>query len=700
MGAQPDLTNLFNPNSIAVIGASRDPNKIGYITVKNLVESGFKGNIYPVNPNATEIQNFKCYPDLQSLPESPELVIISLPAQLVLEILNQCVQKNAKNIVVFSAGFKEVGAEGVKLEQQLKEIATANQLNILGPNCLGFLNNKNKINATFAKATNTAGNLRFLSQSGALASSIFDWAESKGLGFSEFVTLGNKAVLNANHILKYWLDQDSESEYNPIGMYLESIADGKDFLELTTQLSKKHPLFILKPGKSWEAQRAMMSHTGSIAGADDILDAALSQAGVIRCNTIEELFNLSLAFSWGNIPTGSSVAVISNAGGPSVITSDAVEQYNLKMAKISDETNKILQEHLPREAAIKNPVDVLGDALADRYGWAMEAVLSEERVDSLVVILTPQIMTEIDKTAEKIGELSEKYKKPIICSFIGGTYAHRGVQILSKFKTPTFDYPDQAIYVLAKMVQWHRHLNNPVTTLASTNGDNQSHVEQVGKTNEIIKKAKNNRKETLTTEEATKILEIWDIAIPARKLITNANEAKDFANEVGWPVVLKVSANKILHKTDVGGVVIDIHDEKQLAESFENLKKLSVELQIQKQVKNGIELIIGTKTDSVFGKALLFGIGGTLVEVLKDKNLAVSPIDAEHIREIVRKSKVNVLLKGYRGSNSINFEDLYALIAKVAKIAESIDGIYEFEINPVIASKDGIWAIDARVVLT
>ena len=462
-----DLNKLFKPNSIAVLGASRDEKKIGHIVLKNIVDSGFSGKIFPVNPNSADILNLKCYADYKDLPQIPDLAIISLPVALVLPLLEQIAVKGTKNIVIFSAGFKEAGPEGIQIENKLVAAAEKLQLNILGPNCLGFASTIANLNATFSLAGNLPGNLRFISQSGALASAIFDWAKENQIGFSEFITMGNKAVLHENHILEYWLENKENrvaepgmSRYQPVGLYLESIINGQEFLRLAKRISKENPIFILKPGKSQHAQKAIQSHTGSMAGDIVVQEAAFAEAGIINCDGVEDMFDLSKAFSWENAPKGPRVAVVSNAGGPAVISTDAIEKEGLQLAQLSQQTREKLIANLPRASSVLNPIDVLGDALSDRYREAVIDVLAEQDVDAVVVILTPQIMTEIEYTAKLIGQLSTNYGKPIVCSFMGGELAEKGEKVLNQYKIPSFRFPERAVKALGSMYRWKQYVEN------------------------------------------------------------------------------------------------------------------------------------------------------------------------------------------------------------------------------------------------
>lgn len=710
-----NLTKLFNPASIAILGASRDEKKIGHIVLKNIVNSGFRGKIYPVNPNAANIDGIDCYAEYKDLPEIPDLAILSLPAETAVLLLESIAQKGTKNVVVFSAGFKEIGPDGKKLEDDLCLMAEKHKLNILGPNCLGFVNTSSNLNATFSQASGVVGNLRFISQSGALASGIFDWAKHHQVGFSEFITLGNKAILNENDILCYWLAQTNKqatstglSGYRPVGMYLESIDAGKEFLNLVSKISVTDPVFILKPGKSKEAQLAMQSHTGSMAGDGAVQEAAFKQAGIIRCEGLEDMFDLSRIFSWVNAPKGPKVAIVSNAGGPAVISTDALEKEGLQMAKLSEKTQKKLQKNLPRAANILNPVDVLGDALADRYDEAINDVLAEKDVDVLLVILTPQVMTEIGATAEIIGRLVKKYGKPIVCSFIGGDLIDKGENVLNNYKIPSFRFPERAIKALAKMWQWRLGVESRKLKVKSKQAQVKPLAKNtIAKINEIVKSAKKAGATALTNLEANKILSLCDIKAPKFAVVKNLSEAEKFANTQGWPVVLKISSSGLLHKTDQGGVVININNSTELALAWKKInlaasglsKKFSYDIFIQKQVAGGIEVIAGIKLDKSFGNALMFGAGGVLAEMLADTNIKLLPLDERGVSELIVMSKASSVLGGFRGKKPYATKKLIETIIKLCSLAEGTSFFKEIEINPIIVTEKDVWAVDGRMIL-
>jgi len=745
MMGMSDLSKMFNPKSIAVVGASRDKKKIGGILLKNLKESGFAGKVYPVNPHARKIDGLKVYSDVMSLPEVPDLVVVAIPAQFVNEVLKMVGEKGTRDVVVFSAGYKEIGEEGKKLEEELKEVCRQYQINLVGPNCLGFVNNMLPVNVTFGQVVKNKGNLRFISQSGAIAAAIFDWFAGNGLGFSEFVTLGNKAVVGENEVLDYWLEETRNkkqetrnkaeeiekklgwgwSDVYPVGMYLESIVEGRKFIELVKETSKKDPVFVLKPGKSKAAAKAMQSHTGAIAGEDAVLDAALKQAGAVRCVSLEEMFDLSRAFSWERAPKGPNVVVVSNAGGPAVISADAITEAGLKLAPIGRVIRKRLTEVLPRAASLVNPVDVLGDALAERYYQALDIVVASPKVDAVVVILTPQVMTQIEKTAMAVGEMSHKYGKPIMCSFMGGGHTERGEKILNRYRVPAFEYPERAIRALARMYEWNQWrqsessehnevvsmTNNQAPITKQYQNSNDQYQNEAG---QVVATATSEGRGVLDSKEAEEILKTVRIRVPESMVVETCEQAREFAGRVGYPVVLKMIGEKMLHKTEVGGVVTNIGSDGELGKKWEEMwkRKLQVtsdKLQektqgdikflVQKQVNRGVEVIVGVKRDANFGPVLMFGAGGTMAELIRDRNLWVLPIDKEETRRLIEGSKAYKLLNGFRGEEPYSLDELVELVEKLAGLAESSPEISDIEINPVIVNREGTWAVDGKVLL-
>jgi acetate---CoA ligase (ADP-forming) len=709
-----DLRGLFSPRSVAIIGASKYPEKVGAIVLKNIFDSGFKGDIYPVNPKEVVISGKKCYPNVDSLPDIPDLAIFAIPSVATLDVLEEVGQKGIKNAVIFTAGFKEIGHEGETLEKHLGEIAEKYHINILGPNCLGFANNNLPINVTFGQVIKDRGNLRIITQSGAIAASLFDWCQSTKLGYSEFVSIGNKAVVNENDILKFWANQQTPeiidsrlSKVAPIGLYLESMADGQEFVSIAKQISLTTPIFAIKPGKSKAAVAAMHSHTGAIAGEDSVLDVAFKQAGIIRCHELNEFFDVARALAWENAPKGPRVAVVSNAGGPAVLSTDSISEAGLEMAQFSPQTQKKLSGFLPRMASFLNPVDILGDALADRFGLALEAVLQEPTVDAAIVILTPQLMTQIEKTADIIGTLSAKYSQPVLCSFIGGSLASVGEQKLNEYKIPSFSFPEMAIKTLSLMWQWQNWRNNQKEIVSTKEASPKIDLENI---QSILSSAKNNHQNNLDNFSANEVITSAGIATPPTLSISDFSHATHFAKEVGWPVVLKISSPGLLHKADVGGVIVNINNEEDLKTAWNkltaqihSLKEETIKgakIQIQKQIIGGVEVIVGVKRDPNFGPVILFGAGGKYAEILKDRNLHLLPIGDLEAKEIVQNSKIYNLLKGFRDDPAYNLDTLYETVIRLGKLAESMTDIAETEINPLIITHAGVWAVDSKVVLS
>ncbi len=720
-----DLTAFFYPKSIAVVGASRSPEKLGAIVLKNILESGFTGDLYPINPNTDTINGVKCYKSVTELTTVPDLAILAIPAGSVLEAVQQLGEKKVKNVVIFASGFKETGSQGEKLENDLITTAKKYELNLLGPNCLGFVNNLAPLNATFAKPPTQKGNLRFISQSGAIAAALFDWFTSNNVGFNEFITLGNKAQLTENHFLEYFLAQsqsslfsptsDGLSEVFPIGLYLESISNGDQFLKLTSKIAEKDPIFVIKPGKTKAAAHAMQSHTGALAGEDDVFEAVLAQANITRCESLEEFFDLARAFSWENAPAGPRIAIVSNAGGPAVISADALGAAGLELADLPAETKKKLEIALPRTASIINPVDVLGDALADRYASAIDTVLSSSTVDGLLVILTPQLMTQVEKTAQVISELAKKHAKPIFVSFIGGNLVFDGEQTLNAAKIPSFRFPERAINAIGKMWQFNKKRleqqnlaeKNKTTTQIKKIDFHISTEDNLIR--ETIQEAINNNYKTLDSQTVYKVMTSCGITAPASVLAQTVTEAHDFAEKNGWPVVLKLSSPGLLHKADVGGVMLNIMNAEQLEDAWHKLErkteqldqniKAHVKVQVQKDVLSGVEVIIGVKTDPTFGKVLQFGAGGSFAELIEDRNLHLLPITLNDAEKLVNQSKIYKVLTKNSDEPQYPLEKLYDLIVRISKLAELIPEATDIEINPAIITINDVWAVDGKMVM-
>jgi len=701
-----ELATFLYPKSVAVIGASRSPDKIGFIILKNIINSKFRGKIYPINPNAEKIADLKCYKDLKEIPEIPDLAVLATPSTLAVEILEQCADKRIKNVVILAAGFKEIGPEGKLLEEKITTLAMKKKIHLLGPNCLGFFNANCPINATFGEPIRERGNLRFISQSGAIAASLFDWCNANNIGLDSFITLGNKAVLNENDFLEYFEkeyqntlyseQQKGLSKVKPIGLYLESVSEGKRFLKSVSKISKKDPVFILKPGKTEASAKAMLSHTGAIAGENSIIDAAFSQAGAIRCQTMGDFFDLAKAFSWEEVPKGPKIAIISNAGGPGVISVDAVSETGLELAKFDEKTETELSKILPRQSNIINPVDVLGDALADRYRNAAEIVLKQGNIDSLLIILTPQIMTQVEKTAEFIGYLSKKYDKPIFCSFIGGKSITEGEKILNIAKIPTFRFPERAIYAISKMWEFRKQSIRENIERVEESPKINLNLDEIEK---IVRNARSKKQKNLDNLSANEIITAAGITTPATQIVESFEQARSFAERNGWKIVLKLSSPGLIHKKVAGGIILNITNEAQLKEAMKKLEERKMDIQIQEKIEGDIQAIIGIRRDPTFGDILLFGAGGSYAELIADRNLHLLPINTKEAQNLVERSKIYKYIDKMQKTNPIALDKLLETIVKMGTLARILPKDLEIEINPVIVNKDNAWAVDPKIYI-
>jgi len=725
-----DLQKLLSPKSVAVIGASRSVHKIGHIILKNIIEFGFGGSIYPVNPNSQQILGLKTFSNYSEIPEIPDLAVIVIPSISIPPLIKEIGEKGTKNIVIISAGFREAGIEGKKLEDEVIKIASDFGINIIGPNCLGFVNTNAHLNTTFGTVSKILGNLKFISQSGAIATSLFDFAADNHLGFTEFITLGNKANLTEVDILKFWHQYSKSkkeshldnrlSSVSPIGIYAESIDDGMEFINIASQVTLEDPVFILKPGRSKAAKSAVRSHTGSLAGEDDVMDAAFRDAGIIRAEGIEDFFDLAKAFSWENAPEGPNIVIISNAGGPAVISTDFVEMEGLHLAEIFETTKSRLKKYLPEASNIHNPIDVLGDALADRYGEALDAALGQNNVDAAIVILTPQVMTESYLTAEIVQRLSKLHKKPILCAFMGGSHIEKGERVLNQCKIPNFRYPERAIKALGKMWKWRQSSINralqiskyPDGVLESNHVD--LNLENIQQLLSLVKERKSDKKSSsrivLTSFEVEQILKDSKIICPPSNPVTNFAECLAFTKEFGWPVVLKIISPELLHKSDIGGIKTGLNNRAKLELAFEQIQKTisnfdpelrkSCVMQIQKEVQRGVELIVGIKKDPNFGHVMMFGAGGTFANLLEDKNLKLLPVDRFNSIELVRKSKVSKLLYGFRDDKEYPVSELLFLMEKLSDLVINFPEFEEIEINPLILTHEDLWAVDGKGIIS
>ncbi|MBI2444479.1 MAG: acetate--CoA ligase family protein [Candidatus Magasanikbacteria bacterium] len=715
-GNPRSLDRLLRPRTLAIVGASRDDKKVGHVVLHNILGAGFRGTVYLVNPEAKSIDQLPCYAKYRDLPEAPDLAIIALPSPATLKILPALAARGTKNIVIFSAGWRETGTAGEQQEIKLKQLAERAKLNILGPNCLGFLNASVNLNATFGRVLMQAGNLRFISQSGAIATALFDYAAANSLGFSEFITLGNKTVIDEVDILTYWqtagaphrtmedLTSEGLAPYQPIGLYLESLERGQEFLQAVKIFSRHHPVFLIKPGRTAAAQTAMQSHTGALAGDEAVLTAALKSAGVIHCRTLEDLFDLSRFASWERAPQGPRVAIISNAGGPAVVATDNLTEAGLTLAPLSGAAKKTLRRWLPAFANVNDPIDLLGDALAKRYQIALQTVAAEPQVDALLVIITPQLMTQIEQTAEVISALSKKWQKPIVGALMGGQEIVAGEQVLNRYKIPSFRFPERALQALGALWWWQKWRQ----TTAKERRPHLKSLPLLSRAQKIIRQHQRRRLLALSPLAANTLLAATGLATPPSAAVWSGEAAGQWAAKIGYPVVLKLSSSALLHKTEQRAVITNIANQRALTAAWRQLEKKrrslkqtreTPELFIQRQIQGGIEVIVGVKRDRNFGPVLLFGAGGTWAELIGQSIVHLLPLTIDKAAEMIKQSTVGRLLTGYRGAPASATTELALLMTRLGELALRIPAIKEIEINPVIVTPTRAWAVDIRVIL-
>jgi acetyltransferase len=694
------LRNFFCPGSVAVIGASREEEKVGHIILDNIINSGYKGKLFPVNPKADEIHGIKCYPSVLNVPGDIDLAIIVIPAQFVLQVLEECSKKNTKWSIIISAGFKETGIEGAKRERQLIEKAKDYGIRILGPNCLGIIDTKCPINATFLPNMPPMGKIGFISQSGALGTAILDWAKTNKIGFSKFVSLGNKADISENDLFDDW---ENEKDTEVITAYLEGVKYGREFIRISSKVSKKKPIIVIKSGNTDAGARAVSSHTGTLAGSAKAYEAAFKQAGIIRANTIRDLFNYAKAFSYQPLPKGKKVAIITNAGGPGIMATDECEKSDILLASLKKETIDGLKEFLPEAANFYNPIDILGDALADRYKKTLEIVIKDNNVNAIVMLLTPQAMTQPLKTARAIVEVMENSGKSItvLASFMGGSEVEKAVKFLAEKNIPNFDIPEEAIDTLKVMMEhtdWKSRRSFPIEDF---------NVDK-GRVKKIFYQCQSEGRLELGEMEAREILEAYDIRMPKAELACDIDEAKEIAGRIGYPLVLKIVSPNILHKTDVGGVKIGIDNEKELEENYNQIL-FSVSkympdanirgILVQEFIKDKKETIIGMSEDPQFGPMIMFGLGGIYVEALKDVSFRIAPLSRQVAREMVEEIKTIKLLKGIRGEDPSDIDSIIEIILRVSQLVTDFPEIIEMDINPLFVKKQGEGSIagDVRI---
>lgn len=697
------LESLFNPNSIAVIGASREPQKVGYAVLNNLIKFDYRGRLCPVNPSASEILGLKAYPKVFSAGKNIDLAVIAVPARFVPETLMDCAAAGIGAAVILSAGFKEAGPEGVRLEADVKRIGRDNNIRILGPNCLGIINTANDMNATFAAGMLPRGRNAFFSQSGALGIAILDWAIGNRMGFSKFISLGNKTDLNEIDFIEYFIN---DPDTDIILGYIEDVVDGKRFLNIAGKATKIKPIILLKSGGTEAGARAASSHTGALAGSEIAFNAAFKQTGVIRAASIQELFDSALAFSGGKLPAGDRLLIITNAGGPGIIAADTSEKLGLKLPQMSKDTIEAMSALLPKNASLYNPVDIIGDANSERYAVVLNKAISDPNVDGIIVILTPQAMTDVDNTAEIIINTSKATDKPVIASFMGEMRVRDSIERLKANSIPNFSYPEAAVRALKRLHDYnvwrHAEKDNPPSPPFTKGGKGGFDAVK-----DSIKSLLQSGRYEAGEDVAMAILSHYGFTFPQRGMARSAKEAAAIAEKIGFPVVMKISSPDILHKTEVGGVKLNVTTDAAAEDAFieitSNVKRLMPDalingVMIYEMIKGGKEVIIGVTYDRTFGHMIMFGLGGIYVEVLKDVSFRIAPVSRGEAVSMINEIKTSALLKGARGEKPVDIEAVVDGIESVSALISDFPMIRELDVNPLVVMNRGAIAIDARII--
>jgi acetyltransferase len=697
------LEAFFKPKSVAVIGASTSPEKLGHAVLDNLVNGGYFEDgrqVYPINPGADSILGLKAYPTVTDVEDPIDLAVIVIPYPYVPDALRTCGEKEIPAVIVISAGFREAGMDGLERERELIEIADQYGIRLIGPNCLGVIDTFTPMNASFSADIPPRGPMGFMSQSGALGTAILDWAQAGRLGLSKFVSLGNKADVDEIDLLRAWKLDDTS---RVLLCYIEGLTDGQEFIRVARDVSKHKPIVALKSGVTQAGSRAVSSHTGSLAGSEQAYQAAFRQSGVIRAQSLQDLFDYAIAFGYLPPLRGEKIAIVTNAGGPGILATDAIERSGLQLARFEPKIIRALEEFLPDAASAANPVDVLGDARSDRYRFALEEVVKDPNVDGVLVILTPQAMTEIVETAEVIADIAGEVEVPVLACFMGEARVEAGTKVLDKHNIPNFGFPERAAMVFQGMSRYRQNQEKPPPEYETFDVDKETVAQ-------IIDEVLSAGRVSIGDAEARSILTAYGLEIPASKLAETADLAVEFANEMGYPVVLKIASPDILHKTDVGGVKVDLENATDVRDAFDLItyraQRYLPEARIwgclvQKMVPKGLEVLIGMNRDPQFGPLVTFGLGGIYVETLKDVSFRVAPFSPAEAHEMLKEIRASALLEGVRGEPPVDHEVLVDAILRIAQLVQDFPMIAELDINPFIAYEEGQGgiAIDMRLIL-
>ncbi len=700
------LDAIFYPKSIAVIGASRQKGSVGQALLANIIDSRFQGIVYPVNLKAKGILGIKCYPRVLDIPDDIDLAVVIIPSVFVPDALEECGVKGTKAAIVISAGFKEIGGEGVELEKKVWDVIKKHDISLVGPNCLGVINTdpKSSMNATFGTQMCKEGNIALISQSGALCVAVLDYAKESNVGFSKFISMGNKAGLNENELLLY-LKNDPKTDV--ILMYLEDLVNGSEFMKIARQITSNaahpKPIIALKAGRTVLGAKAASSHTGSLAGSDKVYDAIFTQCGVLRVDTLEQLFDYVKAFASQPLPKGENVAIITNSGGPGILATDSCIRHGLNIAPFSPTTVKTLKKMLPPTASLNNPIDLIAHAQHEEYEAALRTILKDKNVHSVIIILTPTAFTNVEKIAEAIVKTAKKFKKPVLCCFLGIYDVSRGIEILEENRIPAYRFPESTARVLAEMTNFYRWLRRPKTGIKKFKVNK-------ARAKEIIDSVKKEGRLFLLEQESYEILKAYHFPVVRSFLAENERQALEAAERIGYPVVLKIASPEILHKFDFGGVKLNLADRAEVRRAYQEIienvmaKKPKANIRgmiVEEMARPGKEVILGMNRDPQFGPLLMFGMGGIYVEALEDVTFRLAPIRELTAEMMINLTKTHKILKGFRGGPVYDIEAIADCLKRLSLLVTDFEEIKELDINPLIVHEKGKGCsiVDARIIL-
>jgi acetyltransferase len=702
-----NIESILSPRSIAVVGASNRPGSLGLAVFRNLIDASYQGILYPVNPKARSIQGVKAYKTVSDIPDPVDMAVLIVPSEHVIGVVEEAARKGVKGCIVITAGFKEIGGHGIELENRLKAVAKAHGIRLLGPNCLGAANTNRDVqmNASFASIMPRPGNIAFISQSGAMCVAVLDYAAGRNMGFSKFISIGNKADINEVDLLRYLRDDE---DTKVIIMYLEDITDGHAFIDVAREITLKDekPIFALKVGRSPEGARAAASHTGSMAGSDSAYDAIFMQGGIRRVEGVSELFNYALAFSTQPLPKGNRVAIVTNSGGPGIMATDTLVKPGIVLASLSEETKNRLKEKLPPTASIHNPVDVIGDADAKRYEAAIRYTLEDENVDGAIIILTPAATAEILETAQIVPRVAKDIDKPILCSFMGLVDVSAGIEHLAQNRIPNFVFPEEASRTMVAMIEYTENLRQGRRREVYRLLEDQEKAAAV-----IASRLSGRREYFMTEQEAHELLRCYGFPLLKSRLVQDPSEIEGAIAEVGLPLAMKLDSPDILHKSDAGGVRLHVHSAEEANQAFqeivENARRYRPSAVIrgilfQEMAREGVEVILGSTKDPKFGPICMFGLGGIFVEALKDVSFRLAPMWDTSAENMIKSIKAYRVLQGIRGRPPADIKAAKLCILRLSAMVSNHPEIAELDINPLILYPEGEGCVvaDARIVLS